>query len=523
MRYAAYVRISSEEQVGNFSIDAQKRAIEAWVKAQSGKLVKVYIDEAQSGRSVDRPQFQALRRDAKKHLFDAIVVHKFDRFARNRTDALAVKSLLRHDYGIKVFSVTEPSEDSDGAIGALIEGIMESVADWYSRNLSNETTKGKRERALQGYHNNRPPFGYDKSEDGILIANAHELVGLQLAFELYSTSGYSDRDIARELNESGFNSKTGHPFDADCVRAILQNRTYLGYVKYQQYDQHSDGRRSWKNPIEWIKGKHDSIIDEELFNRCQEIRYAKTQHHEYYPKYRFYLLRDIIYCAECVANMPENVDGDTWGKMRCQSTSEGRSLYYRCRARDFGRNCSQSYVRAEEAEAQVINILKSLKPPVNWRDRMIEAMGELLGDKNLNDRLSEIKEVIERMDFRWDNGFITEKDEYLEQRVKLQQELEKLTPIPKDELRIAADVLENFEAHWDATKGDRKAQQDLINLIVARVWVKDGDVVAMSLRPNYHITVGLENTKSTELSLDMVDSPLLHRRKRRDSNPRSLP
>ncbi len=59
--------------------------------------------------------------------------------------------------------------------------------------------------------------------------------------------------------------------------------------------------------------------------------------------------------------------------------------------------------------------------------------------------------------------------------------------------------------------------QDLINLIGARVWVKDGDVVAMSLRPNYHTTVGLENTKSTELSLDTVDSPLLLRRKRRGS------
>jgi DNA invertase Pin-like site-specific DNA recombinase len=95
-----------------------------------------------------------MRLDARSGKFDALVVHRFDRFARNRSDSLAIKSLLRYDYGIKVLSVTEPSEDSDGAIGALIEGIMESVADWYSRNLSNETTKGKRERALQGYHNN---------------------------------------------------------------------------------------------------------------------------------------------------------------------------------------------------------------------------------------------------------------------------------------------------------------------------------------------------------------------------------
>ena len=66
-----------------------------------------------------------------KGKFDALIVHKFDRFARNRTDALAIKSLLRRDYNIKVFSASEPSEDSDGAIGALIEGIMESAAEWY--------------------------------------------------------------------------------------------------------------------------------------------------------------------------------------------------------------------------------------------------------------------------------------------------------------------------------------------------------------------------------------------------------
>ena len=122
MRYAAYVRISSEDQIGNYSVDAQKRAIEAWVITNSGILTQVYIDEGYSGRTAERPTFKQMRRDARKGKFDAIIVHKFDRFARNRTESLAIKSLLRHDYGIKVFSVSEPSEDSDGPMGALIEG-----------------------------------------------------------------------------------------------------------------------------------------------------------------------------------------------------------------------------------------------------------------------------------------------------------------------------------------------------------------------------------------------------------------
>ncbi len=170
MRYAAYIRISSEDQVGNFSMDAQERDIQTWVTGQGGLLVNIYKDEAKSARTADRPAFQQMRKDARQGKFDALVVHKFDRFARNRTDALAIKSLLRYDYGVKVFSVTEPSEDSDGPMGALIEGIMESVADWYSKNLASEVAKGKKERTQQGYHNNIAPFGYRKNEDKVLGA-----------------------------------------------------------------------------------------------------------------------------------------------------------------------------------------------------------------------------------------------------------------------------------------------------------------------------------------------------------------
>ncbi len=530
MRFAAYVRISSEEQVGNFSIDAQRRAIDAWVKAQSGKVVKFYIDEAQSGRTADRPEFINLRRDAKKHQFDAIVVHKFDRFARNRTDALAIKSLLRHDYGIKVFSVTEPSEDSDGAIGALIEGIMESVADWYSRNLAQEVVKGKRERAAQGYHNNTPPFGTDKTDKGVLYPNDHELTGLTLAYELYATGHYGDNDVARELNERGYSTKAGKPFSTDMVRDMLQNRTYLGYVKYQPYKRHSDGRRSWSGKTEWFPGKHQSVISQELFDRCQQVRHAKAVHHEYYPKHRVYLLSDLIYCADCVANMPADVEDDAYGKMR-PHTMHSDYRYYRCRARDFSRKCPQGSTPAEPLEQQVVAVLKTLKPPADWYERIVQSMGQLIGDQNLDERIGEIKAIIERMDFRWDNGFITDKDAYLEERVKLQQQLEQLTPIPDDELEVAADVLEHFTAHWEAAKGDLKAQEELIKLIVARVWVRGDKVVGMSLRPGYHVAVGLDSTKPTEIAVgsaegigNTMDSDIIiPRRGRRGSNPRSLP
>ncbi len=153
---------------------------------------------------------------------------------------------------------------------------------------------------------------------------------------------------------------------------------------------------------------------------------------------------------------------------------------------------------------------------------MISALGELLGDQKLEERIAAIKAVIERMDFRWDNGFIDNRDEYMERRVALQRELEQLTPIADDELALAADVLENVETHWAAVGDNPQRQYELIKLIVARVWVRGDRVVAMSLRPNFHVTVGLESKRPTEVSVSLSARNFVRKRGRRVSTPRWL-
>lgn len=503
MRYAAYVRISSEEQVGNYSIDAQKRAIESWVVSNGGVLAKLYVDEGHSGRTADRPAFKQMRKDARKRKFDAVIVHKFDRFARNRTDALAIKSLLRHDYGIKVFSVSEPSEDSDGAMGALIEGIMESVADWYSQNLAAETAKGKKERSHQGKHNNQAPFGLKKNAEKVLIPDEHELPGLILAYEQYSTGNFSDNMIAELLNNAGYRSKTGRPFSKETIRDILQNRTYLGKIKYQKYKRHSDGRRSFENPVEWFEGQHDAVIDEKLFEKCQQIRAQRRSHRKPTFKINPYLLRNLIYCHECCSHPPEGNTFRNYGKLRPQAQSKGkRYRYYRCRSKELGYECNQKAMRAEDLEKQVVSILMQLKPPKEWRKGITQSMSELIGEKNLEDRIEEIKNIIKRMDMRWDNGLILDEGEYMERRIKLQLELEQLKPVDDNELEQAADLLNNFKYHWERLEGNHEARHELVKLIVERIYVADKEVKAMTLRSNYHLVLGHKTNEPTYQEVD---------------------
>ena len=505
MRYAAYVRISSDEQIGNYSLDAQKRAIETWVIGQGGILAQVYTDEGHSGRTADRPAFKQMRRDARQHKFDAVIVHKFDRFARNRTDALAIKSLLRHDYGIKVFSVSEPSEDSDGPMGALIEGIMESVADWYSQNLSAETAKGKKERSNQGKHNNRAPFGLMKDENKNLVPHSDELPGLLMAYEHYAQDKFTDNDIAKLLNKEGYRSKTGRPFSKDTVRDILQNRTYLGKTKYQKYLRKSDGTRSYEAPIEWHDGQHGAVISDELFERCMEVRAKRRTHRKATAQYHPYLLRTIIFCQNCWNTPPEGKTFRQYGLMRPQSRSGVSGYrYYRCRSNELGYTCSQKSVRAEVVDEQVVKILVSLKPPAGWRKGITKAMSELLGERNLEDRLAEIQAIIRRMDLRWDNGFFTDEQTYLKRRIELQMEMEQLIPVPEDDLEQAADLLENFKYHWERLEGDEDGRHELVKLIVERVFVEDKKVVAMTLRSNYHLVMNHKTNGPTYHEVDPV-------------------
>jgi hypothetical protein len=168
----------------------------------------------------------------------------------------------------------------------------------------------------------------------------------------------------------------------------------------------------------------------------------------------------------------------------------------------MGYTCRQKGVNAHVIDEQVVRVLQQLKPPHNWRQGVTKAVGELLGEQKLEARLAEIYDIIKRMDTRWDLGFFTNEEEYFEQRLKLQHEVEQLTPVSDDELAQAADLLENFAKHWDQCLGDTDAQHELVNLIVERIYVRDEEVVALTLKSNYHVILGHKMNGPTECSID---------------------
>lgn len=102
---------------------------------------------------------------AKEHPFDAIIVWKFSRFARNQEESIVYKSMLRK-IGVDVISISEPI--SEGIGGKLTEAILEIMDEYYSINLSQEVMRGMTEGARRGKIMSVAPFGIFSKESSVL-------------------------------------------------------------------------------------------------------------------------------------------------------------------------------------------------------------------------------------------------------------------------------------------------------------------------------------------------------------------
>lgn len=154
-RAVFYGRYSSDRQTEQ-SIEGQRRVCEEFAKAEGIRIVAEYIDRATSGTSIDhRDQFQQMISDSKNGCWEYVLVYKLDRFARNRYDSAVYKQKLKR-CGVKVLSATERITDSPE--GILIEGLLESMDEYFSRELSRKCKRGIRETIIKGNTFTRAPY-----------------------------------------------------------------------------------------------------------------------------------------------------------------------------------------------------------------------------------------------------------------------------------------------------------------------------------------------------------------------------
>jgi site-specific DNA recombinase len=341
LRAVAYIRESTEEQGQGFSPDAQRERIREFAPENDLQLIGEYCDFHSGWRkSAARPQFQRLMADAAAGKFDVVLVFHTSRFARNQVEARRYKQMLREKLGIRVVSVTQPmGEDHSDPSSFLAESIHEMFDEYYSVSLSFWVRSGLKEKARQGHLVGQLPFGYMRDPRSKLAIPDPERAPLVLeAFERYVGGQESDVTIARWLNATGARTTRNRPFGKDGVREMLCNSAYCGYI---------GGKRDRSRTV---KGLHEPIVSEELYERVQEVRGWRNRVLKPGPPSGEYLLSKLLRCERCGARMHATRGGSKAARR------------YMCSARRSGNPCGERIVNAERLEGQLVQWIRDFKP-----------------------------------------------------------------------------------------------------------------------------------------------------------------
>ena len=456
-RAAAYIRVSDEDQVEGYSLDAQRREIARYCERHGFDLAKVYADEgvsAHTDRIEARPQLVALLEDATRHEFEVVIVHTIDRWARNvGVQRQALQQLGQANVGFA--SVTENMDFTTPA-GKLMLTMIGAVSEFFSDQLAVHVSKGLRERAEVGLPVGSIPFGYITPEPaGVPVLEPREAEAVREAFRRRSR-GESYGAIAHWLNAEGFETRGSNSvFTSFAVKDMLACRFYLGVVGYKG---------------EEFPGCHEAIVDQELFERVQARRGSRRQQRSVVSGQG--ILQGRLSCGRCGSSIHSDRD------------HRGRPMY---RER-HGKRCRTNTrsLMAAVVDAQLAAIWESIDFAPDWRDRM----AELAAANYEGPSPEEIGNQRRRVARAYADGGLSDA-EYEVRIGELDERLRRAaTPIGPS-FEQAASLFADMVSFWK--RADTSERRRLIAPLVERVYVDIEAKQLAGLRPTLEFRVLMEH------------------------------
>ena len=393
---ALYARVSSDRQDVDLSVAAQLRALREYAKANSYSVAREYVDEAESGRIADRPQFREMIDEGgrPKAPFDVILVWKFSRFTRKREHAVAFKAQLRRK-GIRVVSITEQAEDN--ATGRLLEGIIESVDEYYSENLGQEVVRGMREAASRGFFlGSKAPFGYTrvKVSDGVKERPTLEVdsVAAPIVKEIFESSrrGNGLAEICKELNGRGITNK-GKRWQKNVVHYLLTNEAYTGTAVWGVKSKDDKAGEPVRVENAW-----PALVCRDLFDAVQQGLHERAPTVQRPGRVGSqYLLSGLLRCGVC---------GRSYS---AQGAKSGQFAYYVCSSlfREGAGACTARYLNASKVEDLVIGKVRERILTEETITELVTLVAEEIDNLagEVNGRLTAINAELSDVDARLEN------------------------------------------------------------------------------------------------------------------------
>jgi len=324
MRAFIYCRFSSHKQQ-ELSIEGQRDICLEYAEKHKITVVGEYIDRARSARTENRADFRRLIRDASTGVVDCVLVWRYDRFFRDRAESALYRRQLEIA-GVHLISVTEFIPE--GSAGVITQGMIETVAEYFSAKLSEDVIRGMN-KAAQHFQVTCPPaLGY---RSGPNKEYQIDPVGAELVkrvFEWYD-GGQPMAQLADQLNKEGHKTARGKPFTVSTFTTILRNKKYIGIYEYGDVCQ---------------AGAVPRIVEDELFFRVQRKMELNRHRPGAYKAEVPYLLSGKLFCGLCGSPMT-----GTAGTGR----NKTRYYYYICNNRR-AKTCHKKNVKLDLIEEAVL-------------------------------------------------------------------------------------------------------------------------------------------------------------------------
>ena len=475
MKAVIYSRYSDEKQ-NEQSIEGQLRECKEYAEKENITIVNTYIDRAISAKTDNRPAFQQMIADSKKKLFDAVIVWKLDRFARNRTDSAIYRSILRKN-NVKVISAKE--NISDGPEGIILEAIIEGMSEYYSAELAVKVVRGMTENALKAKFNGGSyTFGYIINENKHFQPDPLTAPVVVEVFQKYA-DGMTIQGIADYMKSKNILTTRGNAVNFNRVQHMLTNRRYLGEYKF-------------KDTV--IPNAFEPIVPQSLFDEVQKrLEKNRTGAAKYKAK-QLYLLTDKLFCGKC----EEKMVGE------CGHNKKGITYYYYKCVGTKRRKCDKKAIRKQYIEDKVIHETMQMlhdEPIVN---QIVDTLFEIQSERKtmlplLEKQLAETEKSITNMLNAIQSGIFTESTK---QRLEELEQSKKDTEIAILQEKITTpeftkEQLKFWICKWrDIDTNDEKQRQKLIDVFVNAIFVYDGEAAIMFNRKDGEKRIRLDEVKT---------------------------
>ncbi|PTE95970.1 MULTISPECIES: cassette chromosome recombinase CcrC [Staphylococcaceae] len=367
-KIALYSRVSTSEQSERgYSIHEQEQVlIKEVLKNFPGYEYLTYTDSGISGKNIeDRPAMKRLLDDVKANKIEMVLSWKLNRISRSMRDVFnIIHDFKEHGVGYKSISENIDTSEYSGEILVTMFGLIGSIE---RQTLISNVKMSMNAKARQGEAITGRVLGYKLSLNPLtqkndLVIDEHEANIVKEVFDLYLNHDKGLKAITTILNQKGYRTINHKPFSVFGVKYILNNPVYKGFVRFNNYQNWSAKRRSGKsgeNEVILVKGKHEAIISEEMFDQVHEKLVSKSFKPGRPIGGDFYL-RGLIKCPECGNNM---VCRRTYYNTK-KSKERTIKRYYICSLfnRSGSAACHSNSIKAEVVEAVIhkhLNIILS--------------------------------------------------------------------------------------------------------------------------------------------------------------------